>query len=89
MGNPYQVRRVNVSRETLEANKARPNAELAAEWGVCKTTVGVYYRAAGIKKTPQRQAAYQRYSDVRTRTHRVNVIMAAYRRARARVEAEA
>jgi hypothetical protein len=89
MGNPYQPRKVAVSCEWLEANKARPNHELAAELGVSKTTIGVYYRAAGIKKTPQRRAAYQRYSDVRTRTHRVNVVMAAYRRALARVEAEA
>jgi hypothetical protein len=32
--------------------RARPNHELAAELGVCKTTIGEYYRAAGIKKTP-------------------------------------
>jgi hypothetical protein len=80
MGNPNQPRRVNVSREWLEANKSRSNAELAAEWGVSKTTVGTYYRAAGIKKTPSYHQREKIQLPARCDRQRRNIVMAEWRR---------
>jgi hypothetical protein len=80
MGNPNQPRKLDLSREVLEANKARSNAELAAAWGVCKTTVGEYYRAAGIKKCPAYHAREKIQLTARCERQRRRIVMAEWKR---------
>jgi hypothetical protein len=75
MGNPYQVPKVILTADYLRANVGRSNRALARELGVSPTTIGKYYHAAGIVKTP----AYH-HPEVMARQR--SAIMAIWRRVR-------